>query len=526
MKYRTAYPNELYHHGILGMKWGVRRYQNYDGTRIGTGGAPVIKPSSLKGGVQRVGTGGAQRSSMPKALKKSVVGGQGGKAEGNARLAAKAPNPYFERSVKQGKGKEDITPAEKIAKDTRSASESSKKLVEAVERHDPKLKEKKAAAERSQAQKAKKMSDKELRDNINRIKMEREYVSLTTKETSSGYDKVKEVLSVVGDVAGVVLALVSIYATIKSVKKLKQSGIDDSDEEALMHSMLEDGDYDDEFISHAIALDDEYVADYIDDFLEHHGIKGQKWGVRRFQNYDGTRISTGSGVGGGGGGSSKKVSLSSKFKNSTLGGQGGKAKGTAKLAAKLPNHNLQTESEKSKQLYKDLEKAGSWEKGVDVVKKNLSKEDIDNLNKKMNTLDSLKEKAFSQEEHDENVKLLNQYDIDYMKRQNAWAINDLKQNYKNDWEIIKKEAKEYGFSPADHEIVEQHGYEYYQDIEEYNPPQTNARNSYEEAIRDFNKETMKITKRMVGEYGSQTVSGIGEVESYVDETIKDILSRR
>ena len=30
-----------------------------------------------------------------------------------------------------------------------------------------------------------------------------------------------------------------------------------------------------------------------EEMLEHHGIKGQKWGVRRFQNEDGTRTATG-----------------------------------------------------------------------------------------------------------------------------------------------------------------------------------------------------------------------------------------
>ena len=39
MEVRKIPESELTHHGILGMHWGVRRYQNKDGTLTSTGRA-------------------------------------------------------------------------------------------------------------------------------------------------------------------------------------------------------------------------------------------------------------------------------------------------------------------------------------------------------------------------------------------------------------------------------------------------------------------------------------------------------
>jgi hypothetical protein len=208
MYYKITNPDELYHYGVLGMHWGVRRYQNYDGTRIGTGGSPVTRASKK----------------VINAYRNSVAGGQGGKATGTARLAA-AANPggngsgLFKRTIKKGKGKENASPAEEISKSVRDASHDAKPLVDIAEKHDPKTK----AAREDLSKQAQKMSDKELRDQINRIRMEREYVDLKSSDINTGYDKAREILDVAGDVASIA---VSIATLIAIVSKLKHEDLD------------------------------------------------------------------------------------------------------------------------------------------------------------------------------------------------------------------------------------------------------------------------------------------------------------
>lgn len=48
IRYRNAYPNELYHYGVKGQKWYRRRYQNYDGSLTKAGKAHYSSVLSKK----------------------------------------------------------------------------------------------------------------------------------------------------------------------------------------------------------------------------------------------------------------------------------------------------------------------------------------------------------------------------------------------------------------------------------------------------------------------------------------------
>lgn len=144
------YTNTLYHHGIKGQRWGVRRYQNEDGTLTNAG------KRRTKNGVLTVDQAVA---SDYQNLSKGLSAGSSA-ANNASNISRKAS----ERKKRKMQSEIDVT----------------------------------------------KMSDAELRQKINRMSMEDQYRSMSTKNVRTGSDKVQDVM----DVAGNVLAIAASAATI------------------------------------------------------------------------------------------------------------------------------------------------------------------------------------------------------------------------------------------------------------------------------------------------------------------------
>ena len=168
--------NELQHHGIKGQKWGVRRYQNKDGT-LTTAGKKRF-----------------ERDQRENAAKKK-----------ENRIDVSTPDP-------SRWAKEDLDRSKRFVD---ASSDLVKKAQKIEQDSSPQPKRKKLDLS--------KMSDKEMRDRINRELLERQYNQLFAEieadKASKGRDTVRSVLEVAGTTLGVASSALGIALAIKELKE-------------------------------------------------------------------------------------------------------------------------------------------------------------------------------------------------------------------------------------------------------------------------------------------------------------------
>lgn len=188
--------NELYHHGILGQKWGVRRYQNKDG-------------SLTAAGKRKYGT---------KANFEKVMA-----AKKRAKKAATDDKIRYQQNQRtQAEIDKYNTKAQKSVDDYTGKTKSDKKLKKNLKKQQM-LEEPEKTVQKKKS--IEEMSDEEIAQAISRIRLENTLKDLQPKHVSKG----KQIAGHMSDVAIPVVKEVTRDVATKYLKKTltKALGLDD-----------------------------------------------------------------------------------------------------------------------------------------------------------------------------------------------------------------------------------------------------------------------------------------------------------
>lgn len=237
------------------------------------------------------------------------------------------------------------------------------------------------------------------------------------------------------------------------------------------------------------------------DFLEHHGVKGMKWGVRRYQNYDGTRITD----------NSRQNQLA-------------KQRRLRQVKQKQFLKEVRTDkrlSKEQKKLIKDTVTADSYDSAKNIVASSVSKSDIKELEDKWAKCKELSSKV----DWDEVTKAEMKYEAEYFLR----GFEHMKENDPVAYEMVVKDAKEEGFDPLDHKVSHMYVYNTYTEIEPHNRLYSKEEAEWEKAWNDYYDSSRAVANKMLSSYANRefgnldTYYGTGEqfVSDVIDELVRD-----
>lgn len=184
----------LQHHGIKGQRWGVRRFQNEDGTLTDAGKRRYLKGYTdvEKAYINAKAAGEEEKAANLKRTLDTMEGNQG---------------TYFDRD-KWDKDSKDADDAKvQILKEVRSGVNTAADAIHPNARGSKIINNKDYS----------KIPDDEMRRRINRLSMEKQYGDLTgdNKYVMTGKEKAKEVLQTIGAILGIAGSAVTVALLIK-----------------------------------------------------------------------------------------------------------------------------------------------------------------------------------------------------------------------------------------------------------------------------------------------------------------------
>ena len=173
----------LAHFGILGMKWGIRRYQNKDGSLTALGRKRYVGLVDYDNNGKPIGDGKNISDAKAQATANAL-------ARNSAEKDFKAGKSVFDNSSTAAQKLRDIN---SIASD-RKRSKMLKKL------------------------KISEMTDQELRDAVNRMQLEDNFSRLASERISTGRERTGELLAIAGNVLAIGGTAASIALAIHQLK--------------------------------------------------------------------------------------------------------------------------------------------------------------------------------------------------------------------------------------------------------------------------------------------------------------------